>query len=147
MTDAPTKHLECNECGAPVTSPVPQSTITTAYLLCPDCLEAIPDDIANQFFEHAAKRAKALKEEATMTDAIGTVTMYPKLERREWIFGTAPDPRDARIAELEAALKVIGALTMTPGAMSCVAISQIVNDALMPAPERDMTITQEAMDA
>ena len=64
MTDAPTKHLECNECGAPVTSPVPLSTITTAYLLCPDCLEAIPDDIANLFFEHAAKRAKELREEA-----------------------------------------------------------------------------------
>lgn len=32
------------------------------------------------------------------------VTMYPKLERREWIFTPAPDPRDARIAELEAAL-------------------------------------------
>lgn len=37
----------------------------------------------------------------------GTVTMYPKLERREWIFGTALDPRDARIAELEAALQMI----------------------------------------
>ena len=65
LADSPqtTKHLTCNECGAPVTSPVPQSTITTAYSLCPDCLEAIPDDIANLFFEHAAKRAKALKEE------------------------------------------------------------------------------------
>lgn len=58
-----TKHLECNECGTWVTSPVPQSTITTAYILCPDCLESIPDDVANLFFEHAAKRAEALKEE------------------------------------------------------------------------------------
>lgn len=39
-----------------------------------------------------------------MTGEIGTVTMYPKLERREWIFTPAPDPRDARIAELEAQL-------------------------------------------
>lgn len=37
----------------------------------------------------------------------GAVTMYPKLERREWVFGTAPDPRDARIAELEKALREI----------------------------------------
>ena len=58
-----------------------------------------------------------------------------------------PLTRDARIAELEAALKVIGALTMTPGAMSCVAISQIVNDALMPAPERDMVASVEELDA
>ena len=58
-------------------------------------------------------------------------------------FGTAPDPRDARIAELEAALKVIGAITMTPGAMSCVAISQIVNVTLMSAPEGDMRETVE----
>ena len=58
-----------------------------------------------------------------------------------------PDPRDMRIAELEAALKVIGALTMTPGAMSCVAISQIVNVTLMPAPERDMAMAVEELDA
>ena len=58
-----------------------------------------------------------------------------------------PDPRDMRIAELEAALKVIGALTMTPGAMSCVAISQIVNVTLMSAPEGDMRETVEEWDA
>ena len=38
-----------------------------------------------------------------MTGGNGTVTMYPKLHRREWIFTPpAEDPRDARIAELEA---------------------------------------------
>lgn len=37
----------------------------------------------------------------------GTITMYPKLERREWVFGTAPDPKDTRISELEKALREI----------------------------------------
>lgn len=82
-----------------------------------------------------------------MTGEIGTVTMYPKLERREWIFTPAPDPRDARIAELEAALKAIDALTMDFRLSARVAISKIVATALMPPPESDMAITQEAMDA
>ena len=35
-----------------------------------------------------------------------TVTMYPKLERREWIFTPpAEDPRDVRIAQLEAEIE------------------------------------------
>ncbi len=90
-----------------------------------------------------------------MTDAIGTVTMYPKLERREWIFGTAPDPRDARIAELEAALREIAQMNSSAvkartlqqlwGYMN--AIGHSANVALMPPPERDMTITVEELDA
>ena len=85
-----------------------------------------------------------------MTDAIGTVTMYPKLERREWIFGTAPDPRDARIAELEAALREIrqitGRYTGYGESAKVFAVWRIAS-ALMPAPERDMTITVEELDA
>jgi hypothetical protein len=89
-----------------------------------------------------------------MTDAIGTVTMYPKLERREWIFGTLPDPRDARIAELEAALRDIqramGVFSVVDGEgllRMIVATVEFIDAALMPSPESDMTITQEAMDA
>ena len=81
-----------------------------------------------------------------MTDAIGTVTMYPKLERREWIFGTAPDPRDARIAELEAALceirerieKHIDRLSVQD-----VLIMRVVDAVLPRPPEGDMTMTVE----
>ena len=85
-----------------------------------------------------------------MTDAIGTVTMYPKLERREWIFGTLPDPRDARIAELEAALREIEseALRSTGTKWGKLAIIQdIASGALMPPPESDMTMAVEEWDA
>ena len=84
-----------------------------------------------------------------MTDAIGTVTMYPKLERREWIFGTAPDPRDARIAELEAALSSVrdDLSSWRISFPSHCSTMRTIDAALMPAPERDRTITQEAMNA
>ena len=94
-----------------------------------------------------------------MTDEIGTVTMYPKLERREWIFGTAPDPRDARIAELEA--RVAGIKAALPAwkakdiattlARNCYfgygAALLDYADALVPSPESDMTITVEDLPA
>ena len=78
-----------------------------------------------------------------MTDAIGTVTMYPKLERREWIFGTAPDPRDARIAELEAALREIvdGCSIQDAWITAYRALYPF------PAPERDMVASVEEWDA
>lgn len=128
-----------------------------------------------------------------MTGEIGTVTMYPKLERREWIFTPAPDPRDARIAELEAQLAAyhdnpLKRIVMIDGAwigqsfgdldaqateyqariaeleaalreiehwceiaivpyLTLKAIRERAIAALMPSPERDMTITVEELDA
>ena len=82
------------------------------------------------------------------------VTMYPKLERREWIFTPAPDPRDARIAALEAALDRIVLLCVESrkagpyqlrGYMAT--IERLADGALMPSPEGDMTITVEELDA
>ena len=84
-----------------------------------------------------------------MTDAIGTVTMYPKLERREWIFGTAPDPRDARIAELEAALSSVrdDLSSWRISFPSHCSTMRTIDAALMLPPESDMTITQEELPA
>ena len=84
-----------------------------------------------------------------MTGEIGTVTMYPKLERREWIFTPAPDPRDARIAELEAALREIEhwcEIAVVPY-LTLKAIRERANAALVPPPERDMTMVVEEWDA
>ena len=84
-----------------------------------------------------------------MTDAIGTVTMYPKLERREWIFGTAPDPRDARIAELEAPLSSVrdDLSSWRISFPSHCSTMRTIDAALMPAPERDMTMVVEELNA
>lgn len=82
-----------------------------------------------------------------MTDATGTVAMYPKLERREWIFGTAPDPRDARIAELEAALRETHRLLLDHRFGQGKRIGQAVEFIETELPERDMTITVEELDA
>ena len=61
------------------------------------------------------------------------------------------DPRDARIAELEAALRVIRdealAEDVSPDDAFLDWIGAKASTALMPPPERDMAITQEAMDA
>ena len=76
-----------------------------------------------------------------MTD---TVTMYPKLERREWIFTPpAEDPRDARIARLEAALREI----VDGGSIQDVWITAYRALYPFPSPEGDMTITVEELDA
>lgn len=64
----PTRHLECCECGQNATSPVPANTMVRAYILCPECLEQIPDDIANAFFFHAGKRRLMLLLESTQED-------------------------------------------------------------------------------
>lgn len=64
-------------------------------------------------------------------------------------FGTLPDPRDARIAELEAALREIEhwcEIAVVPN-LTLKAIRERANAALMPAPERDMAVTVEELDA
>ena len=85
-----------------------------------------------------------------MTD---TVTMYPKLEQREWIFTPpAEDPRDAEIERLKTALSdIVRMCDVSRGASNApgylAAIGRFATIALMPAPEGDMTITVEELDA
>ena len=65
-------------------------------------------------------------------------------------FGTLPDPRDVRTAELEAALREIEseALRSTGTKWGKLAIIQdIASRALMPPPEGDMRETVEEWDA
>lgn len=58
------KQILCSECGQPVSSAINTNEIIfRGYTLCPDCLEFIPDDIANAFFtaaDIAGKQRKAL---------------------------------------------------------------------------------------
>jgi hypothetical protein len=54
------EQIKCYECGDPVSSPVPKGTVIRAYVLCPECLEKIPDEIANQFFFSAGRRRLSL---------------------------------------------------------------------------------------
>lgn len=56
--------------------------------------------------------------------------------------GTLPDPRDARIAQLEAALKSI----LDGGSVEKVWGTAYLALYPFPAPERDMTITVEELD-
>jgi formylmethanofuran dehydrogenase subunit E len=55
-----TEHIRCNECGQSVSSPTPKGTTIRAYVLCPECLEMIPEEIANEFFEQAKNRQRSL---------------------------------------------------------------------------------------
>ena len=96
-----------------------------------------------------------------MTDATPQPTGSGKLIWRKPLtedvieLGTLPDPRDARIAELEAALREIAQMNSSAvkartlqqlwGYMN--AIGHSANVALMPPPESDMTITREEWDA
>lgn len=47
--------LYCVECGSACTSVVPEGTVLRAYLLCPECLERIPHEIADAFLRAAEK--------------------------------------------------------------------------------------------
>ena len=91
-----------------------------------------------------------------MTDATptqptgsGKLIWRKPLTRDVVTFGTLPDPRDARIAELEGALQMIlRDLGQYPETTEREKRTQrTIGAALMPPPEGDMTITQEAMDA
>lgn len=64
-------------------------------------------------------------------------------------FGTAPDPRDARIAELEAALSSVrdDLSSWRISFPSHCSTMRTIDAALMPAPERDMAVTVEELDA
>ena len=74
-------------------------------------------------------------------------------ERYTWIFTPAPDPRDARIAQLEAALNAIRdevRLWRAAGMGASIYFSIIMDiaiAALMPSPEGDMAVTVEELDA
>lgn len=74
-------------------------------------------------------------------------------ERFTWVFTPAPDPRDARIAELEAALREIGyeieqwSDDVREAAIYYTSIGEIVSRALMPSPEGDMALTVEELPA
>lgn len=57
------KNIVCSECGSPVSSSVSEDTVFRGYTLCPECLELIPDKIADAFFaaaDIAGKQRKAL---------------------------------------------------------------------------------------
>lgn len=68
-------------------------------------------------------------------------------------FGTLPDQRDARIAQLEAALREIGyeieqwSDDVREAAIYYTSIGEIVSRALMPPPEGDMALTVEELPA
>ena len=69
-------------------------------------------------------------------------------------FGTLPDPRDARIAELEAALRdvqracVDGQFISEDGMRAMfVGLHRFIGAALVWSPERDMSITVEELEA
>lgn len=92
-----------------------------------------------------------------MTDATptqptgsGKWIWHKPLTRDVVTLGTLPDPRDARIAQLEAALRKIVSccehreLYANNKVRECY---KLANAALMPSPEGDMTITHEAMNA
>ena len=90
--------------------------------------------------------------DATPTQPTGSGTWIWRKPLTEDVieFGTLPDPRDARIAELEAALREIEseALRSTGTKWGKLAIIQdIASSALVPPPEHDMTITVEELDA
>jgi len=61
--------------------------------------------------------------------------------RLEVVFGTLPDPRDARIAELEAALREVR--PYVTGSR----LERIIDAVLMPSPEGDMALTVEDLPA
>ena len=56
------KHLKCAECRRNVSSKVPDNIILRGIILCPECLEEIPDDIANKFLGEWAKVGKIRRE-------------------------------------------------------------------------------------
>ncbi len=97
----------------------------------------------------------ALCHSTTPTQATGSGTMiwHKPLKRDEVDCAqfAQPDPRDARIAELEAALREVRKLAdVNDGRTDWKRLQdagQIARTALMPSPERDMKMAQEELDA
>lgn len=58
------KVLMCDFCGTPVTSGVPFDTIVRAMLMCPECLERVPENLANKFLDSATWPGVHYKSEA-----------------------------------------------------------------------------------
>lgn len=52
------KNITCSACNSSVSSPVSDDTIFRGYALCPDCLEQIPESIANTFLTAAENSSK-----------------------------------------------------------------------------------------
>ena len=81
------------------------------------------------------------------------VTMFPRGIRDvvDMTQFAQPDPRDARIAELEAALREVRKLAdVNDGRTDWKRLQdagQIARTALMPSPERDMKMAQEELEA
>ena len=95
-----------------------------------------------------------------MTDATPQPTGSGKLIWRKPLtedvieLGTLPDPRDARIAQLEAALREVRLAYSNPRFLSRSNIEDMlstmmrtIDAALIPAPVRDMVVTVEELDA
>ena len=94
--------------------------------------------------------------DATPTQPTGSGKMIWRKPLTEDVieFGTLPDPRDARIAEMAAALREVRLLYSDPRYLSRSNIEVMLDDmmrtidkALMLPPESDMTITQEELPA
>ena len=83
----------------------------------------------------------------------GTMIRHKPLKRDEVDCAqfAQPDPRDARIAELEAALREVRKLAdVNDGRTDWKRLQdagQIARTALMPSPERDMKMAQEELSA
>ena len=91
-----------------------------------------------------------------MTDATptqptgsGKWIWHKPLTRDVVTLGTLPDPRDARIAELEAALSSVSddLSSWRISFPSHCSTMRTIDAALMPAPERDMTMVVEELNA
>lgn len=60
--------LHCLACGKSVSTEVPEATVLRAVVWCPECIERVPDTIADAFImaievgATAAKRATAVHE-------------------------------------------------------------------------------------
>lgn len=89
--------------------------------------------------------------DATPTQPTGTGKLIWRKPLTEDVieFGTAPDPRDARIAELEAALSSVrdDLSSWRISFPSHCSTMRTIDAALMPAPEGDMRETVEELDA
>jgi hypothetical protein len=54
--------INCTECGKPAIGPLPDVLCyVRAMVICPECLEKVPDEICNEFLE-ALKKANERKE-------------------------------------------------------------------------------------
>lgn len=54
--------IRCQYCGQPAIGPLPEiKTLVRAIVICPECLEKVPNKIANNFLEALDKIAEEKK--------------------------------------------------------------------------------------